>query len=44
MSEVVKVMTAGAGSFFSAINHVKLLLYRKLTKKNIVERLRAAGM
>lgn len=44
MSGVVKVMTVGAGSIFSAINHVRLLLYRKLTRKNLVERLRSAGM
>jgi hypothetical protein len=40
MSGVVKVMAKGA----SAINYVKLLLYRKLNRKNLVERLRAAGM
>lgn len=44
MSGVVKVVTVGAGSICSVIGYVKLMLYRKLTRKNIVERLRAAGM
>lgn len=44
MSGVVKMVTVGAGSICSVIGHVKLVLYRKLTRKNIVERLRAAGM
>ncbi len=44
MSGVVKVMAVGAGSIYSVIGYVKLLLYRKLTRKNLVERLRVAGM
>jgi|GEM_PF-2703955 hypothetical protein len=41
MSAVVKVMAVGAGSIF---NYVKMLLNRKSTIENLVERLRAAGM
>lgn len=44
MSAVVKVVTVGAGSICSAVGYVKTLFYRKRTRKNLVERLRAAGM
>jgi hypothetical protein len=44
MSAVVRVMAVGAGSICSAFVYVKMLFYRKLIRKNLVDRLRAAGM